>query len=80
MARWEAGLVVLVGIGLGAAVAATALVPFSRALTGSSTPDVDLALAAGLVGATAALGLVASLLPTRLALRASPADAIGIKE
>ena len=45
MARWEAGLVVLVGIGLGAAVAAAALVPFSRALTGSSTPDIDFALA-----------------------------------
>jgi putative ABC transport system permease protein len=80
MARWEAGLVVLVGIGLGAAVAATALVPFSRALTGSSLPDVDPALAAGLLGATALLGLVASLLPTRVALRAAPADAIGLKE
>jgi putative ABC transport system permease protein len=80
MARWEAGLVVFVGVGLGAAVAAAALVPFSRALTGSSMPDLDPLEVVILLGGTAALGLVASLLPTRLALRASPADAIGAKE
>lgn len=80
MARWEAGLVVLVGIGLGAAIAATALVPFSRALSGSSTPDIDALLLAGLLGGTAVLGLLASLLPTRVALRARPVDAIGMKE
>ena len=41
MARWEAGLVVIVGIGLGAAIAGAALMPFSQALTGSSIPDVE---------------------------------------
>ena len=51
MARWEAGLVVIVGIGLGAAIAAATLVPFSRALTGSPIPDVDPRLLAGILEA-----------------------------
>jgi len=80
MARWEAGLVVIVGIGLGAVVAAAALVPFSQALTGSHIPDVEPRLLAGLLGGTAVLGLLASLLPTRLALRTRPVEAIGLKE
>jgi putative ABC transport system permease protein len=80
MARWEAGLVVMVGIGLGAAIAAAALVPFSQALTGSHVPDIEPRLLAGILGGTALLGLLASLLPTRLALRTQPVDAIGLKE
>jgi putative ABC transport system permease protein len=80
MARWEAGLVVMVGIGLGAAIAAAALVPFSQALTGSHVPDIEPWLLAGILGGTALLGLLASLLPTRLALRTQPVDAIGLKE
>jgi putative ABC transport system permease protein len=80
MARWEAGVVVIVGIGLGAAIAAATLVPFSRALTGSLIPDVDLRLLAAILGGTAVLGLIASLLPTRLALRTRPVDAIGLRD
>ena len=80
MARWEAGLVVIVGIGLGAAIAAATLVPFSRALTGSPIPDVDPRLLAGILGGTAVLGLIASLVPTRLALRTRPVDAIGLRD
>lgn len=80
MARWEAGLVVIVGIGLGAAIATATLVPFSRALTGSPIPDVDPRLLAGILGGTAVLGLIASLLPTRLALRTRPVDAIGLRD
>ena len=80
MARWEAGLVVIVGIGLGAAIAAATLVPFSRALTGSSIPAVDPRMLAGILGGTAVLGLIASLLPTRLALRTRPVDAIGLRD
>ena len=80
MARWEAGLVVIVGIGLGAAIAAATLVPFSRALTGSPIPDVDPRLLAGVLGGTAVLGLIASLLPRRLALRTWPFDAIGLRD
>jgi putative ABC transport system permease protein len=80
MARWEAGLVVAVGVGLGAAIAAAALVPFSQALSGSAVPDLDPALLGGVLGVTAVLGLLASRLPTRLALRARPAEAIGLRD
>jgi putative ABC transport system permease protein len=80
MARWEAGLVVIVAIGLGAAIAAAALLPFSQALTGSPIPDIEPRLLAAVLGGPAVLGLVASLLPTRLALRTRPVDAIGLKE
>jgi putative ABC transport system permease protein len=79
MARWEAGLVVIVGIGLGAAIAAAALLPFSQALTGSPIPHLEPGLLAAVLGGTAVLGLLASLLPTRLALRTRPVDAIGLK-
>src|SRR5207248_240285 len=42
MARWEAGLIVTIGLGLGLAIAAAALLPLSRALTGSLRPYVPL--------------------------------------
>lgn len=80
MACWEAGLVVIVGIGLGAAIAGAALLPISQALTGSPMPDLDPGLLAGILGGTAVLGLVATLAPTRLALRTRAVDAIGMRE
>jgi putative ABC transport system permease protein len=80
MAHWEAGLVVIIGIGLGAAIAGAALLPISQALTGSPMPDLDPGLLAGILGGTAVLGLVATLAPTRLALRTRAVDAIGMRE
>jgi putative ABC transport system permease protein len=80
MARWEAGLIVLFGIGLGAAISLATLVPFSAVLTGSATPYVPPLAFGGIVAVTAALGFLASQLPTRLALRAEPAEAIGLRE
>ena len=38
MARWEAGLIIAMGLGVGLAIAATALLPLSHALTGSLRP------------------------------------------
>ena len=64
MSRWEAVLVVMVGIGLGAAITLATLLPFSATL--ASAPYVPLAGAAGLVAVTAALGMLASQLPTRI--------------
>jgi putative ABC transport system permease protein len=80
MARWEAGLVVLVGIGLGTAISLATLIPFSAVITGSSFPYIPPPAFAGLITVTALLGLLASQLPTRLALRAEPAEAIGLRE
>ena len=79
-ARWEAALVVLVGVGLGTAIALAALIPFSKAVTGSPVPYIPPFQAAGIVAVTIALGFVASHVPTRLALRARPVEAIGLRD
>jgi putative ABC transport system permease protein len=80
MARWEAALLVMVGLGLGAAIAAATLVPFSVAIAGTAMPYVPAGQLAAVLGGAAVLGLAASQLPTRLALRAKAVDAIGVRE
>lgn len=78
--RWESALVVISSIILGTLVAAATLVPISIALSGSPMPYVPPALYFGLIGIVAILGLVATEIPARLALRLKPVEAIGIKE
>jgi putative ABC transport system permease protein len=80
MARWEAGLIVTIGLGVGLAIAATALLPLSHALTGSLRPYVPPAQLAGILGVSALLALAALALPTRRALRTRPVEAIGVGE
>jgi putative ABC transport system permease protein len=80
MARWEAGLIVTIGLGVGLAIAATALLPLSHALTGSFRPFVPLDQLAAILGVSALLALLALALPTRRALRVRPVEAIGVGE
>jgi putative ABC transport system permease protein len=80
MARWEAGLIIAIGLGVGLAIAATALLPLSHALTGSLRPYVPAAPLAAILGTSALLALLALALPTRRALRSQPVQAIGIGE
>jgi putative ABC transport system permease protein len=80
MARWEAILIITVGLGIGLAIAATALVPLSHALTGGLRPYTPAGWLAAILGVSALLALVALALPTRQALRARPVEAIGIRE
>ena len=80
MARWEAGLIVVIGLGLGLAIAATALLPYSHVLTGGFRPYVPAEALAVFLGVPALLALVALALPTRRALRTKPVDAIGLGE
>jgi putative ABC transport system permease protein len=80
MARWEAGLIVVIGLGVGLAIAATALLPLSHALTGSLRPYVPPGQLAAILGGSALLALLALSLPTRRALRSRPVDAIGVGE
>jgi putative ABC transport system permease protein len=80
MARWEAGLIIAIGLGVGLAIAATALLPLSHALTGSLRPSVPAAPFAAIVGISALLALLALMLPTRRALRTRPVEAIGVGE
>jgi putative ABC transport system permease protein len=80
MARWEAALIITIGLGVGLAIAATALLPLSHALTGSLRPYVPPEQLAAILGGSALLALLALALPTRRALRARPVEAIGVGE
>ncbi len=80
MARWEAGLIITIGLGVGLAIAATALLPLSHALTGSLRPYVPPGQLAAILGVSALLALLALALPTRRALRSRPVEAIGLGE
>ncbi|MGZ4217904.1 MAG: ABC transporter permease [Solirubrobacteraceae bacterium] len=80
MARWEAVLIIAMGLGVGLAIAATALLPLSHALTGGLRPYVPARPLAAILGISALLALVALALPTRRALRARPIEAIGVRE
>jgi putative ABC transport system permease protein len=80
MARWEAGLIVTIGLGVGLAIAASALLPLSHALTGSFRPFVPLDQLGAILGVSALLALLALALPTRRALRMRPVEAIGVGE
>jgi putative ABC transport system permease protein len=80
MARWEAALIVTMGLGLGLAIAAAALLPLSHALTGGIRPHVPPGQLAAILGASALLALLALALPTRRALRWRPVEAIGLGE
>jgi putative ABC transport system permease protein len=80
MARWEAALIIAIGLTLGLAIAATALLPLSHALTGSLRPYVPLDQLGAILGVSALLALLALALPTRRALRSRPVQAIGVGE
>jgi putative ABC transport system permease protein len=80
MARWEAGLIIAIGLGLGLAITAVALLPLSHALTGSLRPYVPLGQLVAILGGSALLAIVALALPTRRALRSRPVEAIGVGE
>ncbi|HEY3905795.1 MAG TPA: ABC transporter permease [Streptosporangiaceae bacterium] len=80
MARWEAVLIIIIGLGTGLAIAATALLPLSHALTGTLRPYTPAGWLTAIAGVPAFLALVALALPTRHALRTRPVEAIGIRE
>jgi putative ABC transport system permease protein len=80
MARWEAGLIITIGLGVGLAIAAIALLPLSHALTGSLRPYLPPGQLAAILGVSALLALLALALPTRRALRSRPVEAIGLGE
>jgi putative ABC transport system permease protein len=56
------------------------LAGMSLGLTESPIPSISAGVYAAIIGVTAALGLLAVGVPTRFALRAHPADAIGTRE
>jgi putative ABC transport system permease protein len=80
MMRIEAVMLVILGWGIGGAVAATTLMPFARAVTGSPRPDLPLASLGAVLLGTALLAWLATMLPTRGTMRTRPVEAIGIRE
>jgi len=80
MARWEAILIIAVGLGTGLAIAATALLPLSHAVTGGLRPYTPAGWLGAILGISALLAVVALAVPTWQALRARPVEAIGIRE
>ncbi|MEW2354872.1 FtsX-like permease family protein [Spirillospora sp. NPDC029432] len=75
MVSVEALVTALVGIVLGTAVAAGALVPFGLALDGSVLPGGPAWIYLAIVGAAVALTFATILLPAAVALRARPVEA-----
>jgi len=80
MARWEAILIITMGLGIGLAIAATALLPLSHAFTGGLRPYAPAGWLAAILGVSALLALVAMSVPTRRVLRTQPAGMIRIPE
>ncbi|SDO08904.1 ABC transporter permease [Actinacidiphila guanduensis] len=74
MLRWEALLVAVAGLAIGAAIAWVTLGPIARGLTGSS-PYVPPGTAAAIAGGAVLLALAATGLPARALLRTRPAAA-----
>ncbi|BBA97441.1 putative ABC transporter permease [Actinacidiphila reveromycinica] len=68
MMRWEALVVAVAGLAVGAVIAWVTLVPIARGLTGAS-PYVPPLTGAGIAGGAVALALAATLLPARLLVR-----------
>src|SRR4051794_1240475 len=77
MARYEALLIIAIGLGVGLAIAATALLPLSHALTGGLQPTIPLGQLGAILGVSALLAFVALTLPTRRALRTPAIRAVG---
>jgi putative ABC transport system permease protein len=80
MARWEAAMLVTLGVGLGAAIALITLIPTSSVISGSPVPHAPIGLVALVLGSSAAVGVIGTQIATRLALRARPVDAIGVRD
>ena len=80
MARREAVMVVALGLVLGGAIALVALMPTSSIISGSAIPYAPARLLALVLGSAAAVGLGGSEIAARLALRARPVDAIGLRD
>ncbi|WP_367041892.1 FtsX-like permease family protein [Streptomyces sp. Je 1-332] len=68
MVRWEALLVATAGIAIGSAIALATLIPMMNGLTGES-PYIPPLVYGSFVAATLALGLMATALPARAALK-----------
>jgi ABC-type antimicrobial peptide transport system permease subunit len=77
MARWESALIVAIGLGVGLAIAAMALLPLSHALTGNLKPHIPADQLGAILGISVVLAVLALSIPTRRALRTPAIKAVG---
>ena len=80
MIRAETLIMVAFGLSVGAIVAAPGLAAFNYSLTGSAVPPVSIRVFGGLLVIYALLGFVATIAPTRFALRMNPVKAMAARE
>ena len=76
MMRWEALMSIATGSVLGATVGILTLAPFSIDVTGNWLPHLPARLCVIVLSSVAALAAMATIVPTRLALRARPIETI----
>jgi putative ABC transport system permease protein len=80
MVRLEQALLLSLAQVVGGAIAAATLVPMVMAITASAVPYIPVAGWAAVIGGTAVLGSLATIVPIRQVLRIAPVEAIGIRE
>ncbi|WP_329088590.1 ABC transporter permease [Streptosporangium sp. NBC_01469] len=80
MLRLETLTAVAVAVTIGTAIALITLSAFSTGMTGSAVPYVPPLTYLAVISVAAALALVATALPARLALSRRPVEAIGARE
>ena len=80
MMRAETTIVVLTAVAVGLLAALPPLVGVSLGLAESPIPSISPTALAGIVGAAALLGWFSIMIPTRVAMRARPVEAIGLRE
>lgn len=80
MMRGETRIIVVVAVLVGTVAAVPSLIGMSFGLTKSPWPSIPPLIYLGIVAAAALLGSTAVLISTRVAMRARPVEAIGIRE
>ncbi|WP_147945375.1 FtsX-like permease family protein [Microbispora hainanensis] len=80
MLRLETLTALIVSVFAGTGITLVTLSAFGRGMTGSALSYIPPAGYALVIAAVAALALVATSLPARLALRARPAEAVGARQ
>jgi putative ABC transport system permease protein len=73
-------LIVAIGLGVGLAIAATALLPLSHALTGNLELHIPIDQLGAILGSSVLLAVLALSIPTRRVLRTRPINAVGSAE
>ncbi|MGI5288163.1 FtsX-like permease family protein [Nonomuraea polychroma] len=80
MLRTETLIATAAAGAIGTGISLVTVTAFSVGMTGSATPYLPPLTYLGVIAAAAALALIATVIPARLALRTHPAEALGARE